>query len=206
VRYTHEDMGVSRSSQALDALLKEENSPEAQAISDPKISGIHRTVLWRYRTGRRKPDLVPAAKLEKLSNGRVPITGWEDIDPNAPLQEDDDVDLVDATQALEPTPADSPVAKKSSRPPPPEELIDAVDLASEGTPTDVSIEPLPEKTPSPPLPVVKGSERNVRTDTNPETVDAKELPPLHVEAHPELDSGKGRTRRGRIDSPPKGVG
>jgi hypothetical protein len=91
-------MGVSISSQALDALLKEESSPEAQAISDQKISGIHRTVLWRYRTGKRKPDIGPATRLEKLSNGRVPLTGWEDIKSDAPLSEgaQDEIELDDA--------------------------------------------------------------------------------------------------------------
>jgi hypothetical protein len=38
--------------------------------------GIHRTMLWNFKTGRRKPDAVNAKLLEDASEGRVPANGW----------------------------------------------------------------------------------------------------------------------------------
>lgn len=66
------------------------------------------------------------------------------------------------------TPAEAPAPKHlSSRPPgPPSELIDAVDLDSEGTPTVVTEPPALESPPN--IPPLKLSELNVRTDTNPD--------------------------------------
>lgn len=64
---------MSPSSRALDALLNEE-SDEAEAVK--RIA--HRTVLWRYRTGKGKPEAEVVAKLERASGGRVPANGWED--------------------------------------------------------------------------------------------------------------------------------
>jgi hypothetical protein len=71
-------MAESKSSIALDALLKA-GGPEAEAISDEATSKIHRTQVWKYRTGRRKPDAETIARLERLSEGRVPANGWEDL-------------------------------------------------------------------------------------------------------------------------------
>ena len=70
-------MAASQSSRALDALL-DEGGTEAEAI---KSSAIHRTVLWRYRKGKGKPDAETVALLERLSAGRVPANGWEDEHP-----------------------------------------------------------------------------------------------------------------------------
>jgi transcriptional regulator with XRE-family HTH domain len=81
-------------------------------------------------------------------------------------------DRRDGTPALSPdpdekTPAESPAPKRlSSRPPPPAELVDAVDLDAEGTPTVVTEPPALESAPD--VPPVKLSELNVRTDTNPD--------------------------------------
>lgn len=66
-------MAASKSSEALDALL-DEDCPEARAI----IDAYHRTVLWRYRTGRGKPDADGVAEIERLSGKRVPANGWRD--------------------------------------------------------------------------------------------------------------------------------
>jgi hypothetical protein len=38
--------------------------------------GLHRTVLWNFKTGRRKPDAVSAKLLEDVTEGRVPANGW----------------------------------------------------------------------------------------------------------------------------------
>lgn len=65
----------SPSRRALDHLLDEE-SPEAIAVREnPKL---HRTMLWRYRTGKGRPDANTIALLDQLSRGRVPATGWVD--------------------------------------------------------------------------------------------------------------------------------
>lgn len=36
----------------------------------------HRTMLWRWRTGRGRPDLDTAAELHKVTRGRVRADGW----------------------------------------------------------------------------------------------------------------------------------
>lgn len=66
-------MGPSRSSRALDDLL-EGGGREADAIAKE----FHRTVLWRYRKAKGKPDADGVALLERMSGGRVPANGWED--------------------------------------------------------------------------------------------------------------------------------
>lgn len=38
--------------------------------------GLHRTVLWNFKTGRRRPDSVSAKLLEDATGGRVPANGW----------------------------------------------------------------------------------------------------------------------------------
>lgn len=40
-------------------------------------TGIHRSQLWRYSTGRSKPDVEQAAKLHRATNGIVAADGWE---------------------------------------------------------------------------------------------------------------------------------
>jgi hypothetical protein len=74
-------MALSIASRALDALL-EEDSPEAAAVR--KVA--HRTALWNYRTGRRKPDADTIGKLHEASNGRIPAEGWRD-DEDEPAEE-----------------------------------------------------------------------------------------------------------------------
>ena len=72
-------MAASRSSKALDHLL-DVGGPEAESIKSE--SGIHRTVLWRYRTGKGKPDADTVAILDRLTGGKVPANGWEDESPS----------------------------------------------------------------------------------------------------------------------------
>jgi hypothetical protein len=70
----------SLSSRALDALLDDDN-PESKELKEIfEAEKIHRTVLWRYRTGRGKPEVGGAAKIERITGGRVPANGWEDIE------------------------------------------------------------------------------------------------------------------------------
>jgi len=63
--------GPTDSSEALDGLL-EKDVPETRAI----LKRFHRTMLWRFRTGRRSPDLQTAIELQKLSGQKVPAAGW----------------------------------------------------------------------------------------------------------------------------------
>lgn len=67
-------MALSNSAIALHRLL-EEKTPETEALT----ARYHRTALWRYRKGDRKPDVETAAEIERISGGRVPANGWEDI-------------------------------------------------------------------------------------------------------------------------------
>ncbi len=40
-------------------------------------TGIHRTQLWRYSTGRSKPDADQIAKIHRATSGIVAADGWE---------------------------------------------------------------------------------------------------------------------------------
>jgi hypothetical protein len=71
---------------SLDNILREEASPEAVAIRT--CAEIHRTMLWRYRTGKGRPDANTIALLAQLSNGRIPATGW--VDDEKPAEETPD--------------------------------------------------------------------------------------------------------------------
>ena len=76
---------LSPSALALDAVLKEE-SPEAEALHDAvRNRDLHRTMLWRFRTGHGAPELQTARRLHQLTNGRVPIDGWVADDTSASL-------------------------------------------------------------------------------------------------------------------------
>ena len=59
-------------------------SPSALALAELLDSepdtfrgiGLHRTVLWNFRTGRRKPDARSIAILDRITGGRVAANGW----------------------------------------------------------------------------------------------------------------------------------
>lgn len=61
----------------MDAVLHEDGSP-AEAIRER----FHRTMLWNFRTGRRKPDADGIAVLHKLTEGRIAAHGWQDLPPS----------------------------------------------------------------------------------------------------------------------------
>ena len=63
----------SRSSRQLAAVLRT-GGKFAEACRN---CGIHKTQLWRYATGRGKPDAEQVAKLHRATNGRVAAYGWE---------------------------------------------------------------------------------------------------------------------------------
>ena len=47
-------------------------------LADAIREAIHRTMLWRFTTGRRKPDADRIALLHRLSDGKVAADGWGD--------------------------------------------------------------------------------------------------------------------------------
>lgn len=66
---------LSPSAIALAEILKDD--PETvRRLADR----IHRTMLWRYSTGRRLPDLARAVALHRLTGGRVPVDGWTEVE------------------------------------------------------------------------------------------------------------------------------
>lgn len=64
----------SLSSRALAAYVKEHG-----AGTVVEKTQIHRTQLWRYATGRGKPDAEQVAKLHRMSDGVVAADGWETL-------------------------------------------------------------------------------------------------------------------------------
>jgi hypothetical protein len=64
----------SESSRSLAAFLDEKG---VSAIA--RLTGIHRTQLWKYATHKAKPDADQIAKLHRVSDGRVAAEGWETI-------------------------------------------------------------------------------------------------------------------------------
>ena len=63
----------SSSSRALSRVLAA-GGEMAKAID---ALGLHRTQLWRYSTGRSKPDADQIAKLHRATSGIVAADGWE---------------------------------------------------------------------------------------------------------------------------------
>lgn len=61
----------SRSGKALNKLLRE-GGEEAEAIFEQ----VHFTRLYAYCAGRSRPNFEKARLIEKLSKGRVPLSGW----------------------------------------------------------------------------------------------------------------------------------
>lgn len=79
-------MGPSISSRTLKAIFESEEPLDievAKAVTEAKNAdgktAFHRTDLWRYRTGKGKPSADSIALLERLTGGRVPANGWEDL-------------------------------------------------------------------------------------------------------------------------------
>lgn len=67
------DLILSPSAVVLDAILTD-GGEVAESIKD----AVHRTQLWRFRTGKGKPDANTIALLHRLSEGRVAADGWSD--------------------------------------------------------------------------------------------------------------------------------
>jgi hypothetical protein len=161
-------MAESKSSIVLDALLKA-GGPEAEAISDEATSKIHRTQVWKYRTGRRKPDAETIARLERLSNGRVPANGWEDLSVAqaaefaAQLARDAAAQKLADAVTEETTPPQTVVAKRnSSRPAGPGDAAEPVAMPPQAAVPDLAEEPATEDDLT--APVVEATPSNLRNE------------------------------------------
>lgn len=80
-------MAETRGSRALDEVLNE-GGPLAERV---KARIPDRTTLWRYRNGKTTPPADIASDLDRLTEGRVPASGWssEDAAPgSAPVATD----------------------------------------------------------------------------------------------------------------------
>lgn len=62
---------ISESSIELAKVIEEVGPAELS-----RQTGIHRTQLWRYATGKSRPDADQIAKLHKGTGGRVAADGW----------------------------------------------------------------------------------------------------------------------------------
>lgn len=62
---------ISASAAALDRLLKSND-----AVAEVVRRSVHRTMLWRFRTGERVPNVETAGRLHALTGGIVPADGW----------------------------------------------------------------------------------------------------------------------------------
>jgi len=67
------ELKESSSSKALGRVIAGDGEM-ARAV---EATGIHRTQLWRYSTGRSKPDADQIAKLHRATDGIVAADGWE---------------------------------------------------------------------------------------------------------------------------------
>jgi transcriptional regulator with XRE-family HTH domain len=50
-----------------------------EKISDAKFAkaiGVSSVSVWRFKTGRNRPSLNTALKIEKETGGRVPTSSW----------------------------------------------------------------------------------------------------------------------------------
>lgn len=72
-------MGMLKISVASRALTKYLETEGATAKLAREIDS-HRTQLWRYATGRGKPDAELVAKIHRVTDGAVPADGWETIE------------------------------------------------------------------------------------------------------------------------------
>ena len=63
----------SRSSRELARVLTEDRELAVAVYA----TGIHRSQLWRYSTGRGKPDAEHVGKLHRATEGTVAADGWE---------------------------------------------------------------------------------------------------------------------------------
>lgn len=71
---------ISLASQALAGWLETDGATASLA----RETGIHRTQLWRYATGRGKPDAEQVAKIHRATAGDVSAEAWETVSEAEP--------------------------------------------------------------------------------------------------------------------------
>jgi len=67
------ELKESSSSKALGRII----AADGELARAVEAEGFHRTQLWRYSTGRGKPDADGIAKLHRATAGIVAADGWE---------------------------------------------------------------------------------------------------------------------------------
>jgi hypothetical protein len=70
-------MAETVSSRKLDTLLKKD-----PAFRKAAQKVVHRVTLSRYRNGHWTPTIEKAIGLEKVSNGRIRVRGWDEKVPS----------------------------------------------------------------------------------------------------------------------------
>lgn len=70
---------LSPSARALATLLEDEEKAS-------RLTAIHRTMLWRWSTGRGSPDRDRAFLLEELTNGEVSAKTWATPEASKPAR------------------------------------------------------------------------------------------------------------------------
>lgn len=73
------DRIITASSTELDAVLDEDGDVAAKIHEEVERKTLHRTQLWKYRTGRDRPGPDLIEMFERVSGGRIAATGWAKV-------------------------------------------------------------------------------------------------------------------------------
>lgn len=68
---------LTASQHELDQVLEEDGDVAALIHDEVKRGTMHRTQLWKYRTGRDRPGPDMIGLFARLSEGRIAAEGWE---------------------------------------------------------------------------------------------------------------------------------
>ena len=67
---------ITASSTELDAVLEEGGEIATKILEEVERKTLHRTQLWKYRTGRDRPGPDLIEMFDRVSRGRIAATGW----------------------------------------------------------------------------------------------------------------------------------
>jgi hypothetical protein len=70
---------ITASSTELDAVLEEGGDVASKIQEEVRSGALHRTQLWKYRTGRDRPGPDLMELFDRLSGGRIAATGWAKV-------------------------------------------------------------------------------------------------------------------------------
>lgn len=68
-------VAATEGSAALEALVSS-REPEDISLVAALCNVIHPTMVWKYRTRRRRPGLDIAMKIRDATNGRISVESW----------------------------------------------------------------------------------------------------------------------------------